>query len=195
MDLLLLSHQVNVVCTHSFFVMGYCSYFFSDSSVGKESACNAWDPSSIPGSGRSTGEGIGYPLQSSWASPVAQLVKNLPAMQETWVWSLVGKFSWRRERLPTPVFLPGELHGLYSPWGHKEMDTTEWLSLSLHFAISHLYVFKFLCTVHNLFFFLLFHLSFLQFWIHDVLPLIFSLFTSFSNTFCWNKYFTSDNIL
>ena len=61
---------------------------FPDSSVGKESACNAGDPSSIPGSGRSTGEGIGYPLQHSWASLVAQLVKNLPAMPETWVRSL-----------------------------------------------------------------------------------------------------------
>ena len=44
-----------------------------------------WDPSSIPGSGRSAGERIGYPLQYSWASLVPQLVKNLPAMQETWV--------------------------------------------------------------------------------------------------------------
>ena len=56
---------------------------FPDSSVGKESACNAGDPSSIPGSGRCTGEGIGYSLQYSWASLVAQLVKNPPAMQET----------------------------------------------------------------------------------------------------------------
>ena len=54
-------------------------------SVGKESACNAGDPSSIPGLGRSAGEGIGYPLQYSWASLVAQLVKNLSAMWETWV--------------------------------------------------------------------------------------------------------------
>ena len=61
---------------------------FPDSSVGKESACNAGDPGSIPGSGRSPGEGIGYPLQCSWASLVAQLVKNLPAMQESWVPSL-----------------------------------------------------------------------------------------------------------
>ena len=53
---------------------------FPDSSVGKESACNAGDPSLIPGSGRSPGEGIGYPLQYSWASLVAQLVKNPPAM-------------------------------------------------------------------------------------------------------------------
>ena len=61
---------------------------FPHSSVGKESACNAGDPGSIPESGRSTGEGIGYPLQYSWASLVAQLVKKLPAMQEIWVRSL-----------------------------------------------------------------------------------------------------------
>ena len=58
---------------------------FPDSSVGKESACNAGDPRLIPGSGRSTGEGIGYPLQYSWSSLGAQLVRNLPIMQETWV--------------------------------------------------------------------------------------------------------------
>ena len=58
---------------------------FPDSSVGKESTCNAGDPALIPGSGRSL---IGYPLHYSWASLVAQLVKNLPAMWETWVRSL-----------------------------------------------------------------------------------------------------------
>ena len=58
---------------------------FPDSSVSKECACNAGDPGSIPGSGRSAGEGIGYPLQYSWASLVAQLVKNPPAVRETWV--------------------------------------------------------------------------------------------------------------
>ena len=61
---------------------------FPDRSVGKESACNAGDPSLSPESGRSTGEGKVYPLQYFWASLVAQLVKNLPAMQETWVRSL-----------------------------------------------------------------------------------------------------------
>ena len=65
--------------------MGY------ESSVGKESTCKAGDPSSIPGLGRSTGEGIGYPLWYSWASLVAQLVKNLPAKQETWFDPWVGK--------------------------------------------------------------------------------------------------------
>ena len=100
--------------------------------VGEESTCNAGDPGSIPGLGRSTGEGIGYSLHDLWASLVAQLVKNLPAMRETWV----GKIPWRREWLPTPVFWPGEFLGPYSPWGRKELDMTEWLSLSphIHFA-------------------------------------------------------------
>ena len=61
---------------------------FPDSSVGKESACNAGNPGSIPGLGRSAGEGIGYPLQYSQTSLVAQLVKNPPAMQESWDRSL-----------------------------------------------------------------------------------------------------------
>ena len=61
---------------------------FPDSSVGEVSACNAGDPGSIPVLGRSAGEGIGYPLQYSWASPMAQLVENSHAMWETWVWSL-----------------------------------------------------------------------------------------------------------
>ena len=69
----------------------YHFYSNSDNLVGKESACNAGDPSSIPGLGRSTGEAIGYPLQYFWASLVAQLVKNLPAMWETWVQSLDWK--------------------------------------------------------------------------------------------------------
>ena len=58
---------------------------FPDSSVGKESTCNAGDPGLIPGLGRSSGEGIGYPLQCFSASLVAQLVKNLSVMQETWI--------------------------------------------------------------------------------------------------------------
>ena len=69
---------------------------FPESTVAKESACNAGDPGSIPVSGRSAGEGIGYPLQYSWGSLVAQLVivqlvKDLPAMGETWVRSLGGE--------------------------------------------------------------------------------------------------------
>ena len=75
-------------------------------------------------------------LWNNWASLVAQLVKNLPAMQETWVWSLswedpLERIPWR-ERLPIPVFWPREFHELYSPWGCKESDTTERLSPSLY---------------------------------------------------------------
>ena len=70
---------------------------FPNSSAGKEAACNAGDPGSIPGLGSSSGEGIGYLVQYSWSSSVAQLVQNLPR----------------------------EFHGLYSPWHLKESDMTE----------------------------------------------------------------------
>ena len=59
--------------------------------LGKESACNVGDPGLIPGLARAAGGGIGYPLQYSWGSLVAQLVKNLPAVQETWVWKISGE--------------------------------------------------------------------------------------------------------
>ena len=129
----------------------------------------------ISGLERSVGAGIGYPFQYSWASSVAQLVKNLPTMRDTWLRSLgwedplekgkathssilgipwwlswkrisllcrrtgfdlwIGKIPRRRERLPTPVFWPGEFHGLCSPRGGKESDRTEGLSLSVLFCI------------------------------------------------------------
>ena len=104
---------------------------FLGSSAGNESTCNAGDPGSIPGLGRSVGEGIDYPLQYTWASLVAQLVKNLPECWRPGLDPWVGNIPWRRERLPTPVFWPREFHGLYSPWHRKESDTTERLSLSL----------------------------------------------------------------
>ena len=64
------------------------------------------------------------------ASLIAQSVKNLPAMQETWFDSWVWKIPWRRKWQPTPAFLPGESHGQrslagYSPWGRKELGMTE----------------------------------------------------------------------
>ena len=64
---------------------------------------------------------------------MAQLIKNLPAMWETWVRFWVGKIPWRRERLPTPVFWLGKFHGLYSPWGSKKSDTTERFALSVRY--------------------------------------------------------------
>ena len=100
-------------------VMGQSSFFYGHpivpglpgSSAGKESTCNARDTGLIPGLGRSPGEGIGYPLHYSRTSLVAQPVKNLPAILETWVRSLGWETPWRRTWQPTPVFLPGE-----SPW-------------------------------------------------------------------------------
>ena len=77
---------------------------FPGISAGKESICSAGDSSSIPGLGNSPGEGIGYLHQHSQASLLVQMVKNLPAMQETWV----RETPWRRAWQPTPVFLPGE---------------------------------------------------------------------------------------
>ena len=62
--------------------------FGLESSVDKESSCSAGNAGSIPGSGRSAGDGIGYLFQDSWASLVAQVVKNPPAVQETWARSL-----------------------------------------------------------------------------------------------------------
>jgi len=114
---------------------------FSGSSAGKESACNAGDPGSIPESGRSTGEGIGYPLQYSWASLVAQMIKNLPAMWETWVQSLGWEGPLEEGMATTPVFLPGDFCGQrnlvgYSPCSLKELDMTEWLTLSLQPSLS-----------------------------------------------------------
>ena len=85
---------------------------FPDCSVGKESTCNAGDPGSILGSERSAREGIGHPFQYTWASLVAQLVKNPPARWETWVPSLGWEDPLEKERLPTPVFWPEEFHRL-----------------------------------------------------------------------------------
>ena len=98
---------------------------FPCGSTGKESACNGGDLGSIPRLGRSTGEGIGYPLLYSWASLVAQLVKNPPVLLETWIQSLGWEDLLEKGKLHTPVSWPGEFHGLHSPWGRKESDTTE----------------------------------------------------------------------
>ena len=104
----------------------YIHVGFLNSSVGKESACNAGDPGSIPGSGRS-GEGIGYPLHYSWASLVAQLIKNLPAMRETWVQSLQWEDPLEKGKAIHSNILAWRIPWtmLYSSWGCKELDMTE----------------------------------------------------------------------
>ena len=118
---------------------GLSDFCFPHSSVGKESTCNAGDPSLILGSERSTGEGIGYPLQYSWAYLVAQMVKILPAMRETWVQSLSWEdplekgrathFSILAWRIPW-TGIPGGRGAWWatSPWGHTESAITEQLT-------------------------------------------------------------------
>ena len=105
-------HFLNCIhCSYQFFVIKGIIHSFPDSSVGIESACNAGGPSLIPGLGRSTGEGINYPLQYSWASLVAQLVKNLSAMWETWVRSLSWKGPLEKGKATLSSILPWRI-----PW-------------------------------------------------------------------------------
>ena len=105
----------------------------SYSSAGKESASNTGDPGSISWSGRFPGEEIGYPLQYSWASLVAQLVENLPIMPETWIQSLSWEDPLEKGRATHSSILDWRIPWTLYPWGCKELDTTEKLSLSFHF--------------------------------------------------------------
>ena len=87
----------------------------------------------FPGLGRSAEEGIGCLCQYSWASLVAQLLRIRPQCRRPGFSPWVGKIPWKRERQTTPVLWPGEIHGLYSPRGHRESDMTKrlWLSFNL----------------------------------------------------------------
>ena len=91
---------------------------FLASSAGKESTCSAEDPNSIPGSGRSPGEEIGYPLQYSWASLAAQMVKNQPTMWEIWVRFLEGHGNPLQDSCLENPYGQRSQAG-YSPWGHR----------------------------------------------------------------------------
>ena len=92
---------------------------FPVGSVGKESACNTGDPGLILGSGTSPGEGIGYPLQYSWASLVAQLAKNLSAMRETWVQSLGWEDPLEEGMATHSSILAWRIHGQRSLLGYS----------------------------------------------------------------------------
>ena len=105
---------------------------FSGGSAVKESTCNAGEPGSIPGPGRSSGEGIDYPLEYSWPRWWLSWQRTHLQYRRPGLNPRVGKIHWRRERLPTPVFWPGEFHGLYSLSGHKESDMAE--QLPRHFT-------------------------------------------------------------
>ena len=98
---------------------------FSDSSVGKESTCNAGDPGLICGLGRYAGEQIGYPLQYSWASLVAQLVKNPPAMQETQLRSLGWEDPLEKGKATHSSILAWRIPRTVQFMGSQESDMTE----------------------------------------------------------------------
>ena len=125
--------------------------FFPCSSAGKESACNTGDPGSIPGSGKSTGEGIGYPFQYSWASLVIQLVKNLPAMWETWIWSLCWEDPLEKGKVTHSIILAWKIlwtaqsMGLQRAWHN-------WVTFSLTFLMKQA-EFRTKCRIQNLFVF------------------------------------------
>ena len=97
---------------------------FPGGSVGKEATCNAGGPGLIPGPGRCPGEGIGYPLQYSWASLVAQMVKNLHAMWETWVQSLGWEYPLEESMATHSSILAWRIPWTI-PWGCEESDMTE----------------------------------------------------------------------
>ena len=120
--------HVNSICSGNVHILlnscnitGAFNMGFPGSSAGKESTCNAKRPRFDSWLGRYPGEGIGHPLQYSWASLVAQMVKNLPAMWETWIWSLDWEDPCRRAWQPIPVFLPGESQWTEEPGGLQSM--------------------------------------------------------------------------
>ena len=103
---------------------------FPDNSVGKEPTYSAGDPGWIPGSGRSPGEGLGCPLQNSWSSLLAQLVKNLRVMWETWVRSLSWEDSLKKGMATHSSILVWRISWtVTSPLGCKQSDRTERLTL------------------------------------------------------------------
>ena len=106
---------------------------FTDSSVGKQSTCNAGYPGLIPGLGRSPGEGIGYPLQYSWVSLVTQLVKNPPAMPETWVQSLGWKDPLEKGKATHSGILAWRIPWTVQPMGLQTQTQLSDLNFHFHF--------------------------------------------------------------
>ena len=117
----------------------YIYICFPGNSAGKESTFNAGDPSLISGLGRYPREGIGYPLQYSWASMVAQVVKNLPAMQDTWVWSLGWKDSLEEGMASYSSILAWRIP--MDRGASQESDMTEQLSCIYIIHIFYIYIY------------------------------------------------------
>ena len=123
------------------------------STAGKESSCSARDPSAIPRSGRYPAEGVGYPLQYSWASLGAQMVNNPPAVRETWVQSL----SWE-DALEECMATHSSILAWRIPWTEKPgglqsigLQRVEHNWATKHSAAHGSSIFSFLRSLHTVF--------------------------------------------
>ena len=135
--------QINMSLPHPPDLRSIRAMGFPDSSVGKESTCNAGDPGSVPGSGRFPGEWIGYPLQYSWASLMIQLVKKEIRLQcgRPGFYPWVGKFTWRGNGYSLQYSnlensMDSIVHGVTTVSLTKLLDQC-WLD-SEHYSSSHL---------------------------------------------------------
>ena len=130
--------QKNICSSPLFIFYLGCLFFWCCGSAGKTSACNAGNPGSIPGSGRFPEESTGFPLQYSWASLVSQIVKNLPGMWNTWVWSLGWEDPLEEGMITHSSILAWRIPRYRGAWQAtvprrcKESDTTEWPSTAQH---------------------------------------------------------------
>ena len=121
--------NVSVLNFFSLIITLFLGRDFPHCSFCKEPACNAGDPGLIPGWGRSAGEGIGYPLQYSWASLVVQTVKNLPATRETWVRSLGWEDPLQKGKATHSSILAWRIPWTVdSPWGRKYLGLKDRVS-------------------------------------------------------------------
>ena len=111
------------ICVFYVLYILYIYTDFPDSSVVKEFTCNAGDPALIPGSGRSPGEGIGYPLQYSWASLLTHMVKNPLAMWETWIQSLGWEGSLKKGKATHITILSWRIPWTEEPGGLQSMGS------------------------------------------------------------------------
>ena len=133
----------------------WCTLGFPDSPASKESACNAGGTGLIPGLGRSAGEGVGYRLQYSWASLVVQLVKNPPAVLETWVWSLGREDALEKGKATHSSILAWRI-----PWTVQSMRSQRVIVPCPVFNILlHLFLFLYFKTYFGLWF------RYIYFWI------------------------------
>ena len=146
--------------------------YFPVSSIGKESPAIQETPVGFVDQEDPLEKGIGYPLQYSWTSLVAQLVKNLHAVQEPWLWSLGWEDPQEKGKATHPSILAWRIPWtVYSPWDHKDFDTTERFSKIVYIYI-YIYIFFFFLSLPS----------------PSSLPFLFSATSTFWLYFCWSSF-------